>query len=515
MAILLPFSFRLSDQAVKCLCEIWQPQDIPPIFLTSSRASVSIPGSKDPALASLTLMGQSRQQPQSGHRNMQLPSPISPTTHPSPISPISISPAYSRQEGRTSADCRSNLVPLKGFVHEVLRRSRTSGTVLQTALCYLEAIRTKVPDLARLEKSGQSEEQEETAGRIICAEDGDVDMPFGSVIEVDKCAPTPTISQDEILSDNGRLRYSDFSTTSQISDHTARKQKAPPPPLPPLPPLPSPLLCPRRAFLASLILASKFTQDRCYSNRAWAKLSGLPPREIGRCERALGDALQWRLWVGKKTPVLPAAAKGRAVVRCRSEGDLLPLAKEFAKDVDGQPEAGVGASTSGLRRWATLPAEAFVREDASMTDAPQCTSLSAGSVTCASNYSSRLAWISLAPNSSNQIPYPSSPHPVSLASTTPPTPTLTDSPSSTESDSSGGDRTIQMSTLVDVPTPPGAFAVPEYGDKASPLHGSCVGFAGRIPFLIGGDPSLSTTLVPSANPPGLWISSADAGVQLY
>ncbi|TEB17658.1 hypothetical protein FA13DRAFT_702152 [Coprinellus micaceus] len=51
--------------------------------------------------------------------------------------------------------------------------------------------------------------------------------------------------------------------------------------------LPSPLLCPRRAFLAALILASKFTQDKCYSNRAWAKLSGLPPREIGRCERAL------------------------------------------------------------------------------------------------------------------------------------------------------------------------------------------------------------------------------------
>ncbi|TEB30807.1 hypothetical protein FA13DRAFT_1630008 [Coprinellus micaceus] len=48
--------------------------------------------------------------------------------------------------------------------------------------------------------------------------------------------------------------------------------------------LPSPLLCPRHAFLAALILASKFTQDKCYSNCAWAKLSGLPPREIGRCE---------------------------------------------------------------------------------------------------------------------------------------------------------------------------------------------------------------------------------------
>ncbi|KAF9263343.1 hypothetical protein L218DRAFT_843699, partial [Marasmius fiardii PR-910] len=77
----------------------------------------------------------------------------------------------------------------------------------------------------------------------------------------------------------------------------------------PLPPLPSPLLCPRRAFLAALILASKFTQDKCYSNRAWAKLSGLPPREIGRCERALGDALDWRLWVGKSpAPSSPATS---------------------------------------------------------------------------------------------------------------------------------------------------------------------------------------------------------------
>ena len=34
------------------------------------------------------------------------------------------------------------------------------------------------------------------------------------------------------------------------------------------------LLCPRRMLLASVILASKFLQDKCYSNRAWAKLSG-------------------------------------------------------------------------------------------------------------------------------------------------------------------------------------------------------------------------------------------------
>ena len=58
------------------------------------------------------------------------------------------------------------------------------------------------------------------------------------------------------------------------------------------PPLP-------RTFLASLLIVTKLLQDRAYSNKAWAKLSGLPAQEIGECERALGGALRWRVWVGK------------------------------------------------------------------------------------------------------------------------------------------------------------------------------------------------------------------------
>ncbi|KAJ7730556.1 hypothetical protein B0H16DRAFT_1278728, partial [Mycena metata] len=55
--------------------------------------------------------------------------------------------------------------------------------------------------------------------------------------------------------------------------------------------------CPRRVFLASLMLARKFLYDQGYSNLAWAKISGFPVHELGRCERALGDALDWRLWI--------------------------------------------------------------------------------------------------------------------------------------------------------------------------------------------------------------------------
>ncbi|KAJ7803086.1 hypothetical protein B0H14DRAFT_2613735 [Mycena olivaceomarginata] len=37
-----------------------------------------------------------------------------------------------------------------------------------------------------------------------------------------------------------------------------------------------------------LLIGTGSGQDKCYSNRAWAKLSGLPAREIGRCKPAVG-----------------------------------------------------------------------------------------------------------------------------------------------------------------------------------------------------------------------------------
>ena len=37
------------------------------------------------------------------------------------------------------SEWRNSLVPIKGFVHKVLRHSQTSGCIIQTALCYLEA----------------------------------------------------------------------------------------------------------------------------------------------------------------------------------------------------------------------------------------------------------------------------------------------------------------------------------------------------------------------------------------
>lgn len=54
----------------------------------------------------------------------------------------------------------------------------------------------------------------------------------------------------------------------------------------------------RRVFLASLVLACKFVFDKPYDNRSWSLISGLGSRDIGECERVIGDVLQWRLWIG-------------------------------------------------------------------------------------------------------------------------------------------------------------------------------------------------------------------------
>jgi len=232
------------DHAVRSLSEIWQ--DNHPYAYTTTKVTPQPPRASGSQESVWHVWNPAIQR-----RVQQLPSPVSPSTvETPPLSPLA--PSLGGPTGACLSG-KPGVVPLQGFVQELIRRSRTSGTVLQTALCYIEAVRRKLPEIA------------------------------GAPATPVKETPPKESPQDSEL--------------------------ASPEPL-----VPSPLLCPRRTFLASLILASKFLQDRCYSNRAWAKLSGLSPREVGRCEKALGDALEWRLWVGKQS--------GKPLVRSRSHADL-------------------------------------------------------------------------------------------------------------------------------------------------------------------------------------------------
>ncbi|KAK4517703.1 uncharacterized protein ATC70_001044 [Mucor velutinosus] len=59
--------------------------------------------------------------------------------------------------------------------------------------------------------------------------------------------------------------------------------------------------CGRRMFLAALISAHKYLQDKTYKNSAWSKVSGLNVQEINHAEKVMLQLLDYRLYVKKDT----------------------------------------------------------------------------------------------------------------------------------------------------------------------------------------------------------------------
>ena len=120
----------------------------------------------------------------------------------------------------TSVDGKDqNLIGLRTFVQEVLRRSKTSYSTLQVALYYLVLIQSCIPK-------------------------------------------------------------HDFTMEQPEDSQTCRAMQ-----------------CGRRMFLAALILASKYLQDRNFSARAWSKISGLKTFEINTNEMAFLSAVNWKLHI--------------------------------------------------------------------------------------------------------------------------------------------------------------------------------------------------------------------------
>jgi hypothetical protein len=354
----------------------------------------------------------------------QLPSPpITPPCAPSTASSPHVSTApRNLSRAATHIDLsaeqtRGNAAPLKTFVHEVLRRSRTSCSVLQTALCYIEALRQKVPELAHQEKTGEGIRGEVDHGDRVLSPDDPRLYESPREVDIDEVIDPVHFANSESnysedapptvrMLDDSILAIPDVTTRCEVE----KKSRPPSEDLPTLPPLPSPLLCPRRTFLASLILASKFTQDKCYSNRAWAKLAGLPAREIGRCERALGEALEWRLWVGK----MPAFG---VLSRSQSASDLFSRASNN----------GSNAPLDVLRRCSTLPTQGF-----------------------------SLSTLATQPvNNTSRMQGPWMPTPEATGFEYSPTPTLSVSPTTTDADSLNEERTVQMTFVDHVSDPDG------------------------------------------------------------
>ncbi|UZJ54638.1 hypothetical protein CBS101457_003958 [Exobasidium rhododendri] len=136
-------------------------------------------------------------------------------------------------------------IPLDLFVRETLRRSRTSCSTLQAAL-------------------------------LFCKRAG------GEVIRQRACKEGFALSAKDLERLPGSTQtYASLTTTSSDSPNDY-------------------ILCSRRIFLASVMVSSKFLQDRTFSNRAWSKISGLNVRELCVVERRLLMALEFDLNVCEK-----------------------------------------------------------------------------------------------------------------------------------------------------------------------------------------------------------------------
>jgi hypothetical protein len=172
------------------------------------------------------------------------------------------------------------VLPLRMFIQETLRRSRTSYSTLQVALYYLILIKPHLPK-------------------------------------------------------------HDF-TMSQPEDPSLRA-----------------LQCGRRMFLAALILASKYLQDRNDSARAWSKISGLKVCEINTNEMAFLEAVNWKLhivdsiwekWqevVLRHTPNNPPSSPGACIPNTWK--DVIPILTPELDIIELAPKAPITPARPPLR----------------------------------------------------------------------------------------------------------------------------------------------------------------------
>lgn len=201
----------------------------------------------------------------------------------------------------SSVPCRNDFgtstsgLPLRKFIEETLRRSRTSYSTLQVGLYYLILIKPHIPS-------------------------------------------------------------HDFTMEQTDESHASRA-----------------LQCGRRMFLAALILASKWLQDRNYSARAWSKISGLKISEINENELAFLAAVNWKLHISeglyntwndcvmKHTPSLPpspgsSTAKDRCWEReCAAFKKLIRRLTPGLDNVEDVLPVAVKEKRRAVTRFTSIP----------------------------------------------------------------------------------------------------------------------------------------------------------------
>ncbi|KAK9720399.1 PHO85 cyclin-5 [Basidiobolus ranarum] len=137
----------------------------------------------------------------------------------------------------------TQVLGLKSFIRETLKRSKTTFCTLLTALIYILRIKEYIPKSDGFFRANQLSEP----------------------------------------GTNHPLKESPITTNTLLADMDTLSFTL--------------IKCGRRMFLAALILASKFLADRSCSNRAWAKITGLQVGEISACELTVLRLLDYRLFI--------------------------------------------------------------------------------------------------------------------------------------------------------------------------------------------------------------------------
>ncbi|KAF9162396.1 hypothetical protein DFQ26_003575 [Actinomortierella ambigua] len=235
-------------------------------------------------------------------------------------------------------------LPLRTFVQETLKRSRSSYSTLQTALYYLYKIRNKVPSEFLKRRNDQLYHNYQ----LLSAHAAGLATPPPSPMHLQQDTFSSTASAVGVVPSSATSSSTDYfslraaatlnvahqpshaptlpspvSTASNASmsppdscESAADSTTSPPPsasachpPQPQQQPHPQPqqsctnkiLYCGRRTFLAALMVASKYLQDRNYSNKAWAKISGLSIKEINANELVFLKLVDYSLFVSHET----------------------------------------------------------------------------------------------------------------------------------------------------------------------------------------------------------------------
>lgn len=145
----------------------------------------------------------------------------------------------------------AKVMSTRNFIHEILKRSKTTFCTLQVSLFYLFRVKNAVHDRIRRRRCRNNNSDDQLV------------LP-----------PSPPSSQSS----------SDEEEDNNISER-----------------LDDLMCCGRRMFLASLMVASKYLHDKNYRNKAWAKISGLGIQEINAAEMAFLRLIDYKLHVSKPT----------------------------------------------------------------------------------------------------------------------------------------------------------------------------------------------------------------------